>query len=182
MWWRMDHCVLVVLKLATNFVSSKLNHLSFRKWIFPHNPGGDSKLWKLLQVKGSINYQHHVDVCGPCQNKPRFPRQPRLNQTKIRQTENTNMREDDRTGSLTWDGRQHHVPWPLNFVKLAENDVQPGQGHKIKQMSPQFCHPEIHSHVLGRLLRNFTGINHKLGYRAAALSTLLRRSLSKPAL
>lgn len=125
-------CVFVVSKLATNFVSSKLNHLSFRKWLFPRNPGGDSKLWKLLRAKGSKNY-HHVDVCGPCQNKPRFPRQPRLNQTKIRQTEKTNKREDDRTGSLTWDGRQHHVPWPLNFVKLAEDDVQPGQGHKTRQ-------------------------------------------------
>lgn len=33
---------------------------------------------------------------------------------------------------------------------------------KAQQMSPQFCHPKIHKHVLRCLLGNFTGINHKL--------------------
>lgn len=33
---------------------------------------------------------------------------------------------------------------------------------KAQQMSPQFCHPKIHRHVLRCLLGNFTGKNHKL--------------------
>lgn len=44
---------------------------------------------------------------------------------------------------------------------------------EAKQMSPQFCHPKIHKHVLRCLLGNFTGINHKLYNQKEAFSTYL---------
>lgn len=84
---------------------------------------------------------------------------------------------DNRGCDVTWHRRQDHVPWPLDFIKFAEDDIEPGQREErvstrcccvwykqlwktekllisdfraVKQLTyhhPQSLHPEIHREV-----------------------------------